>query len=41
MLVLDDFTEENGGIKILDGEWIDIYPEKGDILMIDGNTVHS
>ena len=41
MLVLDDFTEENGGIKILDGEWIDIYPEKGDILMIDGNTIHA
>lgn len=41
MLVLDDFTKENGGIKILDGEWIELYPEKGDILMIDGNTVHA
>ena len=41
MLVLDDFTEENGGIRVLDEEWIDLYPQKGDILMINGNTVHA
>ena len=41
MLVLDDFTEENGAISILDGSWIKLYPKVGDILMIEGNTYHS
>ena len=41
MLVLDDFTEENGGISVLDDEWITLYPKVGDILMIEGNTYHS
>lgn len=41
MLVLDDFTEENGAISVLDDEWITLYPKKGDILMIEGNTFHS
>jgi len=41
MLVLDDFTEENGAISVFDKEWITLYPKKGDILMIEGNTFHS
>lgn len=41
MLVLDDFTEENGAISVLDNNWITLYPKKGDILMIEGNTFHS
>ncbi len=41
MLILDDFTEENGAIKVLDDTWIRLFPKKGDILMIDGNTLHS
>jgi len=41
MLVLDDFTEENGAISILDDEWITLYPKVGDILMIEGNILHS
>ena len=41
MLVLDDFTEKNGAISVLDDEWITLYPKVGDILMIEGNTYHS
>ena len=41
MLVLDDFTKENGAISILDNEWITLYPKVGDVLMIEGNTLHS
>ena len=42
-VVLDDFTEENGTIEILDqftNEWVSPYPKKGDLLAIRGNTVH-
>lgn len=41
MLVLDDFTEENGAIKVYQKEWIKLYPKKGDILIIEGNTLHA
>lgn len=41
MIALDDFTDENGAIKVLDEEWITLYPKKGDILMIEGNTIHA
>lgn len=41
MLVLDDFTEENGAIKVFDNEWVTLYPKKGDVLLIEGNTLHS
>ena len=41
MLILDDFTKENGAISVLDDEWITLYPKVGDILMIEGNTYHS
>ena len=40
MLILDDFTK-NGAIRVLDDEWITLYPKVGDILMIGGNTYHS
>jgi len=38
MLVLDDHTDENGGIKV-DGKGL--YPKTGDIVLIEGNTLHS
>jgi ectoine hydroxylase-related dioxygenase (phytanoyl-CoA dioxygenase family) len=41
--ILDDFTEENGTLEIQnqdDGEWVTIYPKKGDIVAIQGNTYH-
>jgi hypothetical protein len=40
MLVLDDFTDENGRIEVFDKEWITLYPKKGDILLIEGFTPH-
>jgi len=41
MLVLDDFTPQNGGISVLDEDWVTLYPKTGDILMIEGNTMHA
>ena len=41
MLVLDDFTKENGAIKVYNEGWLTLYPEKGDILLVEGNTLHS
>lgn len=41
--ILDDFTEENGTLELQnqdDGEWVTIYPKKGDIVAIQGNTYH-
>lgn len=40
MLVLDDFTDENGVIEVFDEEWITLYPKAGDILLIEGFTPH-
>jgi len=41
MLVLDDFTDENGTIEVLDnGKWIKLYPKTGDIVLIEGNCLH-
>ena len=41
MLVLDDFTPENGFIQVYDNnEWISLFPEKGDVLLMNGNTLH-
>ena len=40
MLVLDDFTNENGLYKSTKDEWISLFPEKGDILLMNGNTLH-
>ena len=42
MLVLDDFTEENGALKIRElNTWYTLLPKAGDIVMIEGNTVHA
>ena len=44
MLVLDNFTKENGAIRVFDKqreEWIEFLPNAGDILMIEGNTLHA
>ena len=41
MMVLDDFTDENGTIEVYDGKfWIKLYPKAGDIVLIEGNTIH-
>ena len=41
MLVLDDFTDENGTIEVLDNnKWVSLYPKTGDIVLIEGNCVH-
>jgi len=41
-IVLDDFTDLNGTLEIKDNndEWQVIYPTKGDIVAINGNTPH-
>jgi len=44
MLILDDFTQENGAISLkstISNTWRTIYPKTGDMLLIDGNTMHS
>ena len=41
MLVLDDFTDENGTIEVFDNnKWIKLYPKTGDIVLIEGNCLH-
>jgi len=42
-LILDDFTDTNGTLEILNKDtnvWQKIYPKKGDVIAIDGNTFH-
>ena len=42
--VLDDFTKDNGPISILNtktNKWETPLPNKGDLLIWDGNTLHS
>lgn len=41
--VLDDFTEQNGPVKLLNkktGEYVTAYPKAGDIIVWDGETLH-
>ena len=41
--ILDDITTANGGLQVQnidDGKWIKLYPNKGDIVAINGNTYH-
>lgn len=41
--ILDDFTEENGPVSILNtqtNEWDTPLPKKGDMIVWDGNTLH-
>ena len=42
-VILDDFTDRNGTLQLKnldDGEWVTVYPKKGDIVAIGGNTYH-
>ena len=42
-VILDDFTDDNGALSLKnldDGQWITIYPKKGDLVAIGGNTYH-
>lgn len=42
-IILDDFTEENGAIEVKnqdDLKWNKLYPKRGDLLAINGNTYH-
>ncbi len=40
-LVLDDFTTENGALQVRQsGKWHQLLPKAGDIIMIEGNTIH-
>lgn len=41
-LVLDDFTEENGPIEVLDDElgWTTVLPKAGDVLIMRGDCWH-
>ena len=40
-LVLDDFTEENGALQVWENkQWHKLLPKAGDIVMIEGNTIH-
>lgn len=39
-IILDDFTDENGGLELFSSEWEKVYPKKGDIVAIRGNTLH-
>ena len=42
-VILDNFTDENGTLEILSqltNDWVSVYPKKGDIVAIRGNTLH-
>lgn len=40
-LVLDDFTQENGALQVWENkQWHTLLPKAGDIIMIEGNTIH-
>jgi hypothetical protein len=42
-VVLDDYDDQNGTLEMfneLDQKWIKIYPKKGDLVAINGNTLH-
>lgn len=40
-LVLDDFTTENGALQVWENkQWHTLLPKTGDIVMIEGNTIH-
>ena len=42
--ILDDFLVDNGTLSLLNKdneEWVKIYPQAKDIVVINGNTIHS
>ncbi len=43
MLILDNFTDENGtmDVETRHGKLIRIYPKKGDVVVLNGETYHS
>jgi ectoine hydroxylase-related dioxygenase (phytanoyl-CoA dioxygenase family) len=44
LVFVDDVTKENGGIRMQNndnGRWTDLYPKAGDIVCINGVTVHA
>ena len=40
MIILDDFTKENGTIESYDKDWKTLYPKSGDIIILNGTTLH-
>ena len=36
MIILDDFTKENGTIECYDKDWKTLYPKSGDIIILNG-----
>lgn len=41
MLILDDYTDDNGAIEVLENKkWKRLYPKAGDVLIIEGNCLH-
>ena len=40
MIILDDFTKENGTIECYDIDWKTLYPKSGDIIILNGTTLH-
>lgn len=41
--ILDDFLVDNGALSLLNKdneEWVTPYPQEGDIIVINGNTIH-
>ena len=40
MIILDDFTKENGTIECYDKDWKTLYPKSGDIIILNGTTLH-
>jgi hypothetical protein len=42
-VVLDDYTTINGTLEMWDkfeNNWVEIFPKSGDIIAINGNTLH-
>ena len=40
MIILDDFTKENGTSECYDKDWKTLYPKSGDIIILNGTTLH-
>ena len=40
MIILDDFTKQNGTIECYDEDWKTLYPKSGDVVILNGTTLH-
>ena len=40
MIILDDFTKDNGTIECYDEDWKTLYPKSGDVVILNGTTLH-